>query len=146
MRGFTILVDIYVFSEWIDDTPEKVSLTFDKVLVERILKLSRAVKSLEVDSITLYDYTPEFLDENGEQVHFASDCNTLHIRDEDIYWGGYVKHTEPSVGWETDVIPISTLREVSRVWRTSKSRLPLLMGTLKTEQAQEILNERLKKL
>lgn len=146
MKEFTIIQNMTVYSDWVNNAPDKVSITFSKGLVDRILHLSGNVKSLKVESINLYDYTPEFLDDEGKECEFSSESEMLYVRDTDFYWSGIVGGSDPSIHWDTDIISIKALKEMSQVWRARKSRLPLLMGTLKTPLGQQALTERMREL
>lgn len=149
-KGIIIETGITVYSEWVDDAPDQVRIELPRAFIQRILKLSRAVKELGIDKTVEYDCTPEFLYEDKEEdevdIPMRSELTSLNVGEQDFYWSGIVKHSEPAINWETDVISIRLLRELERVWRTPKSRLPLLLGSLETAEANSELNVRLKSL
>jgi hypothetical protein len=149
MKGIKFDLEVNVFDECFDERPDKAVVEITRPLAKRILQLAAAAKKLKVYKICEFDYTPEFFIEgdNGEfteMLDFRVDAETLEVEEERFRWAGSIKNT--SIGWETGSISIVSMEELETVWRTRKSRLPLLMGTLKTKEAQELLSERMKEI
>lgn len=140
---------INIFDEYFDGSPEKIIIEMTRPLARRILQLAAAVKKVKAYKICEFDYTPQFFnigddEELVEAEEFRTDGETLDVDDNAFYWSGSVKNT--GINWETELISLDIPRELETVWKTPKSRLPLLVGTLKTQEARELLNERMKKL
>lgn len=142
-------VDIFIYDDFFDERPDKTFVELNHSIVQRILKHIKVVKELNVYKISEFDYRPEFYTLNDNEIlvemeDFRVDAVILEVLDSSCFWGGSIKST--NIGWETDQIGTETLTELDTVWNTEKSRLPLLTGTLKAKEAQELLQERLKEL
>jgi len=131
-----------VNSEWDDTGLSDVLIALSRNDVTRIIKLAKAAKKLKVLAIHDWDEPFQYLGPEEEEIEFRSEISEIVVMEDCFYYEGIVKHTESH--WDTERTPITLLEEVMSVWNTPDSELPLLVGTLKTEQAQQVLEERLK--
>jgi len=76
-------------------------------LIKRIRQLNQAVIKFRAYCIEEFEYSPEFLTEDGEEPEARPDCITLKVEKDRFLWTGYIKHT--SVTWETESVPIKEL-------------------------------------
>lgn len=86
-------------------------------MIERIRKLSEAVRSLEVYRISEFNYACDFRNAGFEQWECgkvplkeypkSTECNLLNVTDTGFYWSGLYKHTD--IRWSTDTVLLTTL-------------------------------------
>lgn len=135
-----------------DDVPDAAEIIIDEKLFRRISQFRSAVKKLKAYTVTEFDYTPRLLARDWEKSDDSDPCYadwdgsfeaiTMNVSDTDVHWHGYVKNTEISM--ETANISFDELRECFKVLRYRKNDLPLLIGALKSEKAQQLYEERLR--
>lgn len=142
MKEVEFIEPASVNAEWDDTGLAHISVLLTQRDIQRIIKLAKTVRKLNVCSINDWDEPSKYLAENDEEIEFRAECNMIVITYNSFYYEGLVKHTESS--WSSDRIPIATLEEIESVWKAPDSELPLLVGTLQTPQAQQALEERLK--
>ena len=115
-----IIVEMaYCSDEYFTETAEYIVVTLSSEKKERIKTLSAAVRVLEADRITEYDYDCVFKvsDKNSNSAGKVSlkkfkgrmECETLNVRKDDFFWSGNYRNT--GVLWETDSIPLFALDE-----------------------------------
>ena len=89
-------------------------------MIERIRKLSEAVRSLDVYRISEFNYACEFRNADYEQewesgkvplkeYQKSTECSLLNVTDTGFYWSGLYKNTD--VRWSTDTVQLTTLDE-----------------------------------
>lgn len=131
-----------VYSDF-DDEPATVRMTFDKADVTKYLKLSKLVHDMDVSSVE-DNYYADFLDEDGNESEFRSECNYISVGRGDFYCKGIVKYTEPAVPWESSTVSMRLLKEARKVWATPKKNLPLLIGSLEYKENEALLEQRMR--
>lgn len=134
------------FDEYFDEGPTKAVIELDINKIEEILRYNKIVKKEKVDSITKFDYTPEYMRENDEEeltndLECGIECEIMHVTDNSVYWSFMIKHT--NINGETDSISIETLKEILKIQKTKKDILPTLINDLISEEAKNFLKEKL---
>jgi len=163
-----ILFNVSCNDEYIDEHPTTAIVEFTKESIERIFRLNKAVKKLEVikicdwDNIEWLDNNPIEDNEEPKIWEGRSECEMFSVWSDSISWRAYLKNT--CIEFSTyDSIYMNTLKEilkivdkdilihsdnlneVIKVYNTPDKDLPLLIADLKSEEAKDILQERLKK-
>jgi len=137
-------------AEYVDDGPDYAKVELSKEVVDRITHLAEVVTTETASSITVWDYSPDFYeedydsDEEGKLKEWVGsvECEELVVTEDAIYWQGHHKHL--SLHWDTDSISIEALKELRHIESAPLEELPLLVGTkLKSGWAEELLKERL---
>jgi hypothetical protein len=118
------------------------TVTITAALARRIKLLSNTIKKRKVVYIEEWGSPDEFYTEEDQVCEARLDCEMLRMSDDDFYWKGYFKHGDTS--WSTDSVPMKVIDEILKVSRTPRNRLPLMIGTLESEDAQKLLERRLK--
>ena len=139
----TIVLDEYITG------PSHAEVEFTPQLIYRIQDLSKAAKKLEAYCIQDFNSTPEYKieteNEDGDTVleewtEGSIDSPYLNVTQDNVYWSGFIKHTDIRV--ETEGLSIKELLENLKV--TNSKTLPLLIGQLKFDSSKAILEKRLK--
>ena len=148
---FTLTVDVNTLAEWYDESPNKAIIEFTPTLLKRIRQLQKAAIKLKVDSIILYDYTPEYRiwDEDEEKYQdkpFTSmECHYLHICDILIFWSAIIKHSDIKI--ETESIDIDELYENEKIIKMPSDKILLhISDKLKYVSSKTLLEKRIKNI
>ena len=135
--------------EYFDDAPTHARIEIDEQLLKRIKLFQKVVKKLKANTVTEYGYRPDFLIEidegvfkNYSETDYRIEGCILHVGDISFWWSAYIKQT--SIRIHTGDIYIDELEECLKVAQYKQEELPLLIGTLKTEEAQKLHEERMK--
>ena len=98
-----ILVNAYIHNEYLGRCTDYATVQVGPTLVARIKQLQVAVKDLQVQYISEYNYAPEFHLGGG----YRMDGHKLVVSDDRFFWEGYLKDCSES--WDTQSIDISLL-------------------------------------
>lgn len=159
-----ILFDVCCTNEFFDEYPQTAMIEFTKKYTQRILFLMDKVKELGVfkisewDSLEWLDNDPLEDNEEPKEWNGRSEIDMINIYDSIVSWSAYVKNTNIELSCtsifkeqlkemikyvDKDVfIHVDNLKEVIRVYNTPERDLPLLMGSLKSEDAKRVLTKR----
>lgn len=99
--------EVHCCDEYCDTRPDKVVIAIDERLAQRILKLARQVKRLDVYKIVQFDYTPDWKETGVKNPDWHVDCVTLDVTNDNFHWSSYIKHT--NILLETEGISIKDL-------------------------------------
>lgn len=84
-------------------------------------------------SLEFFDNTPDWreVDEASEinmetldekvLEHISWSTATLHVTDGHAYWQAYVKHSDPTVQMETEIVTKGILTEILSLWREAEA-------------------------
>jgi len=164
-----IIFNVSCNDEYFNEYPQSALVTFTKESIERLLSLMDKVKELNVFRICDWD-SPDLwfennLSENSKDLKEwdgVSECEMVYIYSDSISWYAYIKNSGIKFGTydsmyrdmlnrilkfvdEDITFHIGNYNEVIKVCETSKKELPILMGSLKSEDAKTIFSKRLKK-
>lgn len=164
-----ILFNVSCDDEFFDEYPKTAIVEFTRDSIQRLFKLMDTAKELDVAKICDYD-NPEWLgnnpiedNEEPQEWDGRSDCDMAHVWPDCVSWYAYIKNTDIHFGTydslyrdnlkkilkyllDTDfVIHIENLNEIIKVYETPLKELPVLLGSLESEQAKYALSKRLKK-
>lgn len=135
-------------SEWCDDGAEFCIVEITAKGVQEIVKLAKIAQEHDLNNVSKFDYSPEFYvtdyeaeEERPKEFDGRTECDQLIVGRDAVYWEGYYKHT--GLLWSTDSVSIIRLQEMEKVASAEVEELPTFIDTLKTEQAQYLLKERL---
>lgn len=134
--------DVHFGGDAWDVNTEYAIIEITPQLYKRILELHKAVTSVNATYIEEFDYTPDFYTDEDKKSEDRLDCVMLKVSKDDILWEGLLKHTD--ISWSIESIPFNLLKEMHKVKRARKERLPLYIGKLKTDEAKALLEERMK--
>ena len=142
----TLKVNVSMNNEWAEGV-SLATIKIDDMLAKRIIHLSEVVKKEKIVEVAEYDYTPDYYEaceyDNLDEMEPArTECEMLHVRDDEYYWAGYSKHGDV-YALETRMQPIATLKELLKVAQTLTEDLPLLINELETDEAKALLKSRL---
>jgi len=135
----TMIVD----NEWANGGPNYAVIKIDEELARKIVRWSDLVKQEDAYMFTEFNYLPEWYtgdpddEDRPEEDNITVEAVTMHVKAEGVYWEGYVKHT--SDRFESDDIPLTTIKELLQVKGTPLEDLPLLINTIKTQEAKALL-------
>lgn len=139
-----MILEMYCGDEYFDEYPTHAEIEFTPELTERILELHQALVNVKADAISEYfDTTAEYLDKDGTEWDGRTESPSLRVYANTIRWEANIKNTNILI--YTDEIPINEIEEIHKVLKTPDNNLPLLIADLKSEQAKNILQERLRK-
>ncbi len=141
-----MILDVSCNDEYYDEYPTHARVILTKGQTKRIIELHKALSVVKAAKICDFDSPDEWLSENNEDKKVPwegrVDCGMLMVWDEHVRWHDYIKNT--SIEIETSEIPMWEIYEINQVFTTPKKELPLLVGTLKSKEAQGIFEQRLK--
>ena len=115
-----LIIPVHDNSEFFSDNADYAIIDLDAASIERIKRLSAAVRDLKVYKVSEFNHGCEFMaadwdaePDNGKvalkEFEGRMECNTLNVTDSDFFWSGYYKHTD--VRWETDTVLLVVLDE-----------------------------------
>lgn len=134
---------VNVYSDFRDDDADHISFELTPKFARRLKLLRDTVKKVKAAYIEEWD-CPEILNTDDEESDLRSECCTLKVSDTDFHWEGIIKHTE-TIHWESDCCNFDGVDEVLKVANCPRKGLPLLIGSLKCDDAKILLEKRLKK-
>ena len=143
---FTIQRTVSVYDEYCEG-PSQMKVEITDELFDRIIELHEAAKKLNVLRIVEFDSSPIYYDKDDETEELVEsehrlEIETLNVGDYGFHWRGVIKHTDAN--WETGSISIEELQEMKKVEAASMEELPLMLGSLESDGAKEMVKERLK--
>ena len=152
--------EVYCDGEYYGDaeTPTHAIIVINPKDLTWIQKARKALKSLEADDITRFDYTPDLKISEGDLVmnpgqaidlsglkdadDFHVDYMNLHVHEERIGWEICEKHS--GVTFSIESIYFSEIDENLKVLRAKPTSLPLMLEHLENDSSKALLNERLR--
>jgi len=160
-----IIFDVSCNDEYFDEYPQTAVIEFNREIIERILMLMEKAKEMDVAKICDWSddvewYSNDFYDDEKLEVWDGRyECEMVHIWSDSVSWYAYVKNTSIEFGIgsiyktyfeklsgfvdEDITFHISDIMEVIKIYETPKKNLPLLIGDLKSKEANMILTKRL---
>jgi hypothetical protein len=133
---------INILSEYRDDDADHISFELNPQFARRLKLLRDTIKKVKAAYIEEWDY-PDILNTNDEESDLRSECSTLKVSDTDFHWEGIIKHSE--CRWESDCCNFDGVDEVLKVANCRRKNLPLLIGSLKCNDAKILLEKRMKR-
>lgn len=139
----TLVLEMH-FGEWEGECPDYCMVSVDAAFTAKLKRLLEGCRALGVDSLSLYDYSPQYLEHDWESNetalvpwHGGVDGARLVITPHYFFWEGYLKHKNAL--WSTD----RSDAEEFLVEHTSFEELPFLVSIVTTDNAKAKLRERL---
>jgi hypothetical protein len=111
-------------------------------LARRIKLFVNTLKRIRATHIEEFNDPDGYFKEDGTECEVRIDCAMLRVSEDDFEWKGFFKHSNTT--WSTDLVRMKVVDEVLKVTCTPKNRLPLLLESLETEDAQALLEKRMK--
>jgi hypothetical protein len=142
LATFTVHTTI-IDNEWANGGPYYAVIEIDEEIARKIVRWSDLVKQEDAYELTEFSYLPDWYtgdpddEDRPEEGDVTGEAVTMHVKAEGVYWEGYVKHT--SDRFESDDIPLTTIKELLQVKGTPLEDLPLLINTINTEEAKTLL-------
>jgi len=127
---------------WDGEGLDHCTVTITPRLAKRIKLFANTLKKLKAVYLEEWGSPDEFYTTDDASEDFRLDCHMLRVSDGDFCWRGFFKNL--NISWETELVPMKVVDEILKVARTPRNRLPLLMGTLESEDAQQLLEQRLR--
>lgn len=138
-----MIVEVYCADEYYDEYPPYAKITFTLPLIKRILELHKTLLEIKAGTISEQGSVEYVKNEEGEEYEVKIDYERIHIQNYNfVNWDAFIKNTNIRI--YTDDIGIDEIKEIHQALKTPKKKLPLLIGNLKSEEANEILEKRLK--
>lgn len=101
-----LLLDLY--SGEYSQAPSHAAFDLTPELIARVRELQAVLKGCKADCISEFNYSLEFVDEDGkEDEEFRTDCEQLKVGTDYFLWKGLEKHTDDH--YATQAIYNSTL-------------------------------------
>jgi len=112
--------------------------------LKRIIELCEIVKKTDAAKISIYNNTPDWLTfkEDNEPWNGNTECEMMVVWQDSVNWDAMIKHVPVQI--ETQTIYMKEIKEMYETLTTPQKKLPLLIGNLKSKEAKEILEKRLK--
>lgn len=98
-----VLMNTYIHNEFLGRSTDYATVQIGPALAARIKQLQIAVKELNVQYISEFNYAPEFHSGGGYRL----DGHKLVVSDDRFFWEGYLKDCSES--WDTQSIDINLL-------------------------------------
>jgi len=137
-----MILNVSCNDEYYDEYPTRAEIKITKELCERIIELQKVLKRVKAIKICEWASPDKWLDEDGEEWDGRVDCGQLAVWEGHVRWSDYIKNT--SIEIETGEISLQEIFEIHKVYQTPQKDLPLLIADLKSEEAKDILQKRLK--
>ena len=134
-------------------TPTNAEIVITQELIDKILKMHKAMTSVDSYGIISFDNSPLWFIEdepdnpgNSNKTAFIGEVEPISLRvfEECLFWEGDIineGYKEASV--ETNYIDICDVIEINEILNSPKEDLPLWVEKVKSEKGKEVLEWRL---
>jgi len=151
----TFIRDVRVCDESFDEAASHALISISPEQYTMIKKAQRFLKKLDGYSVSIFDYTPEYMDSNDDSKttdqltpddltpneDMILECLELKITADDIFWSGSIKHTTVEVF--TESISIKELDHNFKVLAMPLDELPILINHAKFKSSKLLAKRRL---
>ena len=138
-----MIIEVLCNDEYCEEYPTHAKVTFTKELTKRIIQLHKALTLVNAAKICDFDSPDKWLaNDEDEEWDGRVDCGMLTVWEDHIRWNDYIKNT--SIEIETYEVRMKEILEIHEVLTSPPKELPLMIGNLTSEEAKQILEQRLK--
>ena len=126
---------VSVYNEYLDQEPTHARVNLTEVQIKRFRDLEKVVIENDVAYLADYDASPEYfyLDEGEDPPEYKEpgcrvECEMIVVRKGGFYWKGIIKHSEPAIHYETDMISFVDLDKIIELYNLPLSEMPKFMN------------------
>jgi len=145
-----LILDVSCRDDYTDNYPDHIKIELTKDFVDRMIELRNAVINTKAYRISIFQNADQYFStsmdiESGDDVLVdydeALDGEILNITEHYIRWNAVLRHTDIKI--ESGEISFNLLLEIHKVMNAPLKELPLLIADLISDEAKEMLSERL---
>jgi hypothetical protein len=127
-----IQTEVLCFSDYYDEAPSHARIDLNDKSIAWIKKMHRLVNRNDIAYLADYNCDPKYVkieedesDTTAQPLEFRVECEMIVVRKGGFYYKGIVKHSDPSIHYETESISIEWLNKLIRfATRTPLSKMP----------------------
>jgi hypothetical protein len=126
-----IQLTVLVHNEYIDQGPTHARVQLDDKLIEWLRKMERVVKRNKIEYIADNNCAPIYfyLDEGEDPPVLIKpgcnvECEMVVVKKGGFYWKGIIKHSDPAVHYETDLMSFNHLKDMIEFYNLPLSEMP----------------------
>lgn len=126
-----IELSVSVYNEYLDQEPTHARVNLTEAQIKRFRDLEKVVIDNDVAYLADYDASLEYfyLDEGEDPPEYKEpgcsvECEMIVVRKGGFYWKGFIKHSNPAIHCETDMISFVDLDNIIKFYNLPLSEMP----------------------
>lgn len=126
-----IETEVTVYGEYVDEEPNiaRTKLTEEKIAwlkkMQRVIKRNKIVYLTDYDCIDYFHKDETEEEEDSISEYTMVECEMVVVKKDGFFWKGVIKHSDPAVHYETELITFKYLDELIQFYTdTPANQLP----------------------
>lgn len=125
-----VKLEVTIYSEFFDEGPTHAKADINEELIQWLYKMRDLVKEHDLSFLARGELTPEFIrqnedDEEAEPIPFNDlECEKIYVSPIGFFWAGNIRHTSPTITYETLKIYWDDLEELIKIRDLPLSEMP----------------------
>jgi hypothetical protein len=114
--------EVYIYHSEVD-TINRARIEIPDKLIEWLRKMRKIVIDNNIESIADYDASPEYfyVDDGEDPPEYKEpedrvECEKIIVRQNEFYWKGLIKHSDPAIHFETEIISFNDLEDLIKFY------------------------------